>query len=304
MKQSVKEILQGLGVGASMTVPGVSGGTMAMILGIYDRLVGAVSGVFKESKKQLPYLLRFAAGAVVGIFLVSGLIARALDSAAGVPLRFAFAGAVAGGVPLIFKKAELKRLNVKSTLLILAGAAAAVLIGQLPEGAFAQQSGLTGILLQLLGGVIVAAALVLPGISASHMMLMLGIYEPVMEHVSRLELLPLLPLAAGVLTGTFVTARVLERLLERHTQGCYLVILGFMAYSLVELAPAGARGAELAVGLACCVIGFAVIRLAVGERAAEENHRNSLSRKGNYHNQCKRSQIQTKADKKSHRYTI
>ncbi len=268
MKQSIKEVLQGLGVGASMTVPGVSGGTMAMILGIYDKLIGAVSGVFREPKKALPFLMRFAVGAVLGIITISRLIALALNSPAGVPLRFAFVGAVAGGVPLIFKKAELKRLNVRSTMLILAGAVAAVILGQLPEGLFTERGGFAGGLLGLIGGVIVAAALVLPGISASHMMLMLGIYEPTLERVSRFELLPLIPLFVGVLAGTFLTARVLERLLEHHAQGCYLVILGFMAYSLVELAPVGARGAELALGLACGVIGFAVIRLAVGERAA------------------------------------
>lgn len=274
MKQSVKIILQGLSVGASMTVPGVSGGTMAMILGVYDKLIAAVSGVLREPKKSLPFLLKFALGAVAGVFAVSGLIALALDSPAGVPLRFAFAGAVAGGVPLMFKKAQLKRLNVKSTLLILAGAAAAVIIGQLPEGLFTQQDGISDAALGLIGGVIVAAALVLPGISASHIMLMLGIYEPTMESISRFEILPLLPLLVGVIVGTFLTARVLERLLERHTRGCYLVILGFMAYSLVELAPVGIRGAELAIGLTCCVIGFAAVRFAFGERAAAQtNHK-------------------------------
>lgn len=268
MKKSIKVVLQGLGVGASMTVPGVSGGTMAVILGIYDKLIEMVSGVFRKPKKALPFLIKFAVGAAVGIFAVSGLIALALDSPAGVPLRFAFAGAVAGGVPLIFKKAELKRLNIRSTLLILAGAVAAIILGQLPEGLFTQQSGAAGVILGLIGGVIVAAALVLPGISASHMMLMLGIYEPALEHISRFELIPLLPMLIGGLAGTFLTAKLLERLFEKYTQGCYLVILGFMAYSLTELAPVGARGAELAIGLACCVIGFAVIRLAVGERAS------------------------------------
>ncbi len=269
MKQSVKVIFQGLGVGASMTVPGVSGGTMAVILGIYDKLIAAVSGIFREPRKSLPFLLKFALGAAAGIFAVSGLISLALNSPAGVPLRFAFAGAVAGGVPLIFKKAELKHLNVRSTLLILAGAVAAVVVGQLPEGLFTELDGAAGVLFGFIGGVIVAAALVLPGISASHIMLMLGIYEPVMECVSRFELLPLVPMLSGILAGTFFTAKLLEHLFERHTQGCYLVILGFMAYSLVELAPVGARGAELAVGLACCVIGFAAVRFSFGERAAE-----------------------------------
>lgn len=136
-----------------------------------------------------------------------------------------------------------------------------VLLAQLPEGLFSpSREGLAAVAVQLGGGVIVAAALVLPGISASHMMYMLGIYEPVMNSVSRFDILSLLPLAAGLLIGTFLTARLMEKLLERHSRGCYLVILGFMAGSLRELIPQGADGVQLMLGAACAVIGFAIVK--------------------------------------------
>lgn len=260
------DILKGFAVGASMTVPGVSGGSMAMIVGIYDRLIAAVSRIFSEPKRNILFLLKFCAGAAAGVILLAGAISWALDTPAGLPLRFAFLGAVAGGIPLIFRKAGLKKIGIKNIPPILAGAAAVVLLAQLPEGLFApSREGIGAMAAQALGGLIVAAALVLPGISASHMMYMLGIYEPVMDSVSRLDILSLLPMAAGLIVGIFLTARLLEKLLEKHSRGCYLVILGFMAGSLRELIPEGADGVQICLGAACAVIGFAIVKL-LGDR--------------------------------------
>lgn len=271
MNETVSTILSGLAVGASMTVPGLSGGSAAMVIGIYDRLISAVSRIFSEPAKQLPFLLKFCAGAAAGVFGVSWAVSLALDSPAGIPMRFFFLGAVAGGIPFIFRKAGLKKLTGGSALLILAGAAAVVLLAMLPEGMFSPgQGGLTAVLTQLLGGLITAAALVLPGISASHVMLMLGIYEPAAECLSRLDILPLVPLGAGLAAGTFLTARALEKLIERHSKGCFLVILGFMAGSLRELVPKDADGVQLAIGAACAVMGFAAARLLCDNRKAPE----------------------------------
>ena len=116
---------------------------------------------------------------------------------------------------------------------------------------------LLGSLLWLLE--LLAAALVLPGISASHFLLMLGIYDDVMEKLGEFELLALVPLAAGAAVGVFLTAKVLERLLGLHPRGTYLVILGFMLGSLRELLPHGAGAVQTAAGMLCTVVGFVVV---------------------------------------------
>ncbi len=262
MKESIITVLKGLAVGASMTVPGVSGGSTAMITGIYDRLVSSMSRIFSEPKQSIPFLLKFSVGAAAGVFLLAGLIGAALDTPAGLPLRFFFLGAVAGGIPLIFRKAELDRLSAGCIALILAGAAAVLLLSRLPEGLFSPvKDGAVASVIQFAGGIIIAAALVLPGISCSHMMLMMGIYEPITDSISRLDILSLLPTAAGLAVGTFLTARVLERLIENHGRGCYLVILGFMAGSLTELVPEVSYWWQWLIGGVCTAIGFTAVRL-------------------------------------------
>ena len=253
----LRVILCGFITGSVMAVPGISGGSAAMIIGVYDDLLRAVSRCFSEPRRNIPLLLRFALGGILGLFLMAGAISRLLTTPAEVPVRFLFLGAVAGGIPSIFRKASVRRLNASGLVLILSGAAAVLLLASLPEGLFTPgERGFADMALQFTGGVLLAAALVLPGISASHFLYMLGIYDAVMEKLSTLDLIPLLPLAAGTVLGIFLTARLIETLFQRHQAGTFLVILGFMLASLRELIPRGAEPWQILTGIPCILVGF------------------------------------------------
>ena len=259
-RENTKILLKGAWVGGTMTVPGVSGGTMAMVLGIYDRLISSVSRVFKEPKQSIPFLLWFALGGAGGILLFSRGISLLLSSRWEVPARFFFLGAVGGGIPLIFKEAGIKRFGSGDAVFVGIGILSALLIGLIPEGLFTPGAGgVSDILIQALGGVIIAVALVLPGISASQMLYMLGIYEGIMENIGNLNILPLIPLGIGVVGGIFLTTKVLERLMERHPQPTYLIILGFMFGSLPELFPGIPTGGALVFSALTAAAGFAAL---------------------------------------------
>lgn len=264
-------IICGLVTGAAMTIPGVSGGSAAMILGIYDRLVASVSRVFSQPGKSLPMLAKFAAGGIAGFLLIARLISFLLTTRAELPLRFLFLGAVAGGIPMILRRADIKRLELRALLLVAAGAASVLLLSLLPEGLFAPgSSGFFGVILQIAGGILLAAALVLPGISASHFLYILGIYEPVMQAVSSFDILSLLPLGAGAAVGTFLTARVLEALIQRHQSGTFMVILGFMLGSLRDLIPTSASGLQVLTGIPVCAGGFLAVWLLQREHSPKK----------------------------------
>lgn len=250
-------ILCGFITGSVMAVPGISGGSAAMVIGVYDDLLRAVSRCFSEPRRNIPLLLRFALGGILGLFLMAGAISWLLTTQAEVPVRFLFLGAVAGGIPAIFRKAGVRRLNASGLVLILSGAAAVLLLASFPEGLFTPgERGFADMALQFTGGMLLAAALVLPGISASHFLYMLGIYDAVMEKLSTLDLIPLLPLAAGTVLGLFLTARLIETLFQRHQAGTFLVILGFMLASLRELIPRGAEPWQILTGIPCILVGF------------------------------------------------
>ena len=244
-KEKIKEsengkiLIKGLVIGSTMTLPGVSGGSMAMVLGIYDRLLKHVSEITKYPKESLTFLLWFAAGAGSGAFLFSRGISWLLTTRAEGVLRFFFLGAVAGGIPMILKSASVSRIRGREMICILTGILTALLIALIPQGIFAPGTENTpmNLLFQLAGGFIIAVALVLPGISASQMLYMLGIYESTLKAISSLDIFALLPLAVGGIMGTYLTARILEQLIKKHREATFLMILGFMLASLPELLP-------------------------------------------------------------------
>lgn len=250
-------IFSGFITGSVMTVPGISGGSAAMVIGIYDDLVRAVSRLFSEPRRNIPLLIKFSVGAVVGIILVARAVSWLLTTPAEIPVRFLFLGAVAGGIPMIFRQAGVRKMKAADLLLILVGVSVALLLSALPGGIFTPgNQGVTAVILQFTGGILLAAALVLPGLSASHFLYMLGIYDTVMERLAEFDILSLLPLACGLVLGIFLTARVLEALIQRHQKGTFLVILGFMLASLRELYPHGASGIPLIAGIPCVIVGF------------------------------------------------
>lgn len=260
VRENIEILLKGAWVGGTMTVPGVSGGTMAMVLGIYDRLISSVSRVFKDPKRSIPFLLWFALGGTAGILLFSKGISLLLASGWAVPARFFFLGAVGGGIPLIFREAGIRRFGSGEAVFLGIGIVSALFIGLIPEGLFTPAGGgISDFLIQVAGGVIIAVALVLPGISASQMLYMLGIYESTLNAVGSMDIAALIPLAAGGLLGTFFSARVLEGLLEKHTRPTFLIILGFMLASLPELFPGIPEGIDVVYSLTAVYAGFMLL---------------------------------------------
>ena len=181
--------------------------------------------MFKEPKQSIPFLLWFALGGAGGILLFSRGISLLLSSRWEVPARFFFLGAVGGGIPLIFKEAGIKRFGSGDAVFVGIGILSALLIGLIPEGLFTPGAGgVSDILIQALGGVIIAVALVLPGISASQMLYMLGIYESTLKAVGNMDIAALVPLAAGGAWAPFFLQSV-GRAVGKHTRPTFFLFL-------------------------------------------------------------------------------
>lgn len=260
-KDSIVTLLKGMWIGGTMTVPGISGGSMAMILGIYDRLISAVNNAVKLKKESLVFLIQFLIGAAVGLVLFSKAVPYLLTQFP-FPMHLFFIGCVAGGIPMIFRAAKVTKFSWKIVLYLLLGILLVTLISMIPKGLFVSKSGFLGMLLQLAGGIIIAAALVLPGISVSHMLYMLGLYEAVTEAVGNLDILSVLPLGIGVVLGILLTAKVMEKAMIKAPQFTYLVVLGFLFGSVPELFPQDSPTMLTAlIGIVMAVAGFFFVYL-------------------------------------------
>lgn len=261
-KEFFRYLGKGFVIGSTMTVPGVSGGTMAILVGCYDEILESVSHFFACPGKMAGRLLPVGIGGIGGIYLLSGIIGDYLLVCYPLQTRCFFLGVVAGSIPMLFAKTgihgfRLKGENGRRIGWVLAGLLLVELLALLPEGLFiGTTGGVSGILLLGLAGVLIAAALVLPGISTSQMLLMLGLYEPVLQGIRRLELYWLWPLFAGLAAGTFAIARGLEMLVEKREDETWCVIAGFVLGSLPELFPDPGGGNGIFLGVVCAAAGF------------------------------------------------
>lgn len=228
--------LRGAFVGGTMTVPGVSGGTMAIIIGVYEKLLYSINNIRRNPKESIKFLIGFSAGGIVGFLLLARLVTSLIDNnTTGAFMRFLFSGIVLGGIPLLVKKSGMKKITLGNVSFMLLGATVVIALSLLPEGSFLSDNFLMNIILRFIGGVIVAIALILPGISATHMLYVLGLYSEVLELVYSFKFLELIPLAAGGIIGILLTAKGIEKLIEKYTLSIYMVIIGFVAGSLVSL---------------------------------------------------------------------
>lgn len=250
MKTHLITLLKGAWIGGTMMVPGVSGGTMAIILGIYDRLISSISSFFKDIKRNFFFLLVFVIGAGLGMILFSKPLEWILESYYQ-PAMFFFIGAVCGGIPLMIERAKIKKFSLSIPVYFIIGAAAMFAITLLPTDLIRADEGMTfqSIALLFIAGIITAVALVLPGISTSYMLLLLGVYDKILSAISNFDILTILPLVLGVGVGIIATTRFLETLMNKFPTGTYIVILGFIFTSVVDVFPGFPSGLELVISI-------------------------------------------------------
>ena len=194
--------LKGLFVGGTMLVPGVSGGSMAMILGIYHELIASISSFLKHKKESLLFLGVFVAGALVGMALFARPL-EALIERFPMPTLYFFIGAVVGGVPLMVKESGITSFSLKRAdswkdigfaLVGLVIVAAFEFIPAESWGAGAL-TGNAPFYLLLIAGLVASVALVLPGISVSYILLVMGLYEELTRSLTDFNFAFLAPLA-------------------------------------------------------------------------------------------------------------
>jgi len=250
----IKDFLNGLAFGITQIVPGVSGGTIAIILGFYEKLIDAINNFTKEFKKHFKFLLFFSLGIGIGILAFSSLINYLLTEFS-FPTMLFFIGLIVGLIPLISQKVK-GNFKFKDFILIILPILILVISSHLniiqtvdPNETISNIN-IPFMFFLFLVGLIAAAALILPGVSGSFVLLLFGVYPLATYSVSTIRLLltdltntslmldiirVLGPLSIGILLGIILTARIVGKLLKNHFRPTYLIILGLLIGSTYVL---------------------------------------------------------------------
>lgn len=236
--------IKGILIAFATLVPGVSGGTMMIILNVYNQTIEAMSQLISGKLVHKKLILQLVLGGLFGLIFLSSTI-EWIITRYPTHTSFLFLGIIVAGIGAFIKNIEWSKVRPFSLTYLFGGLFFALLTTFLKVStSFEAEFGLQYILLILLSGIVIAVALILPGISTSFLLLSLGMYDDTLRAFSTFDLGYIVPLGIGVIFGLLLTTKLLEWMLKNHPTPTYLMILGFVLGSVIGVFPGWPAGIE------------------------------------------------------------
>ncbi len=250
IKENIILGVKGFIMGIANIIPGVSGGTLALTLGIYERFIGAISHFFSNLKENIKFLLPIAIGLCLAILSMSRVIDYSYEHFP-IPTTLFFVGLVIGGIPMLYHKVKGKKEGKQiSSWIILLMTFSLVIVMAFADQLFGTTAkvnlnglDLWGYLILFCVGVIAAATMVIPGVSGSLVLMLLGYYYPILKIVKALTKFENLGeniviagvFGVGVLVGIVLISKIIEFLLKKFETKTYYGVLGFIFASVLAI---------------------------------------------------------------------
>lgn len=243
MKNLLIKMAKGMAIGFAMIIPGVSGGTVAVLLNIYDEIISYISNLRKYFINSVKGLLPIAIGMVLAFVAMYFPIKMLLNY---YPLQVTsfFAGLIIASIPKLcldtIKNCFDKKFDIIAFLISLVFIVGICFIPNMNDVDLISMN-LVDYVFLLIIGVVASCALVVPGVSGSMMLLIFGYYQPILNIISELKnnpghsILVLLVFILGIVIGFFTIAKVMKYLLNKHKRITYWAILGFVIGSIFAL---------------------------------------------------------------------
>lgn len=244
MKEYILLTIKGFFIGLANIIPGVSGGTMAITLGIYEKLIGCISHLLKNLKENIKFLIPIVIGAGLSILLLSKVISYSLENYV-LPTVLFFIGAILGGIPMLFKKIKGKKVNISNiiTFLISFSLIIFLMICNGEHEINFENLNVIGYILLFIVGIVASATMVIPGVSGSAVMMTLGYYKPILDTIKNItdfsnlahNMSVLIPFGIGAVLGIVLIAKLLEYLFKNYEKNTYYAVFGFIFSSIISI---------------------------------------------------------------------
>ena len=277
MKDLINQILRGVVIGVANIIPGVSGGTMMVSMGIYDTLIHCITHLFKEFKKSILTLLPYAIGMLVGILALASVISWGLENYP-LPTNTLFIGLILGGLSPLLKKIDKKKINAAAIIAFVLLFALIIWMGfqnkDSIQNADTIDMNVGQMLLMVVMGVIASGTMIIPGVSGSLVLMLLGYYKAVTGALKTVAsglvhfdfaalgqpLLMLIPFLLGIVLGIFGVAKAIEWLTSKYPTATYCGVLGLVVASpislLIQTDMSGASFVIVLISIVTFAVGF------------------------------------------------
>jgi len=246
MKKNIILVIKGMIIGLANVIPGVSGGTLMITLGIYEQVIDTISHLLSNFKNNLKFIIPLGIGVVLSLLLFSKIIGISLEKYPFATTLF-FLGLIIGGIPLIIKNLNKNKDSKKISNYIIAFISFAFIIifAMFKTGNDVNLSNLSFLNLTTLFivGIIASATMVIPGISGSFVLMLLGYYKPIIDTVRNITNFNLLThniivlgtFGIGILIGIILVSKLIELLLKKFETKTYYAVFGFVLASCIAI---------------------------------------------------------------------
>lgn len=248
MKEKLILFIKGIVLGVAFVIPGVSGGTLAVLMGIYEELIEAASNFYKsiaDFKKYIMYLLPIGLGVVFSVAVFAKLIKFGLDKAPIITILI-FLGMIIGGIPALVRNVKGTKINLKDMTLMLVGLIIVIsmlIFHKSNSNVVLTNMSIGGYITLFLVGAIAAVTMVVPGISGSFTLMLIGYYEPILNLVNDItsfknlgpNLILIFTFMLGVFIGIIFISKIIEWCLKHYKRETYYAIIGFVLSSIISV---------------------------------------------------------------------
>ena len=268
--------IKGFFIGLANLIPGVSGGTIAITLNIYDKLISTISHIFSNIKDNIKFLLPIFIGMILSIITLSNIISYTLDKYTLATILF-FIGCIVGGIPMLYKKVK-GSIDILSIIIFLITFSLVIGLTYLVKGnnVTFENINVIGYIKLFFVGIISAATMVIPGISGSAVLMTLGYYEPIINTIKGLtsnlvnNMIIVIIFGIGVVLGILLISKIIEYLLNKFAKKTYCGIIGFVIASIISIVIQNMGNfniniLEIIIGIILFILGF-VIAYKLGDK--------------------------------------
>ena len=252
----------GIAIGSGAILPGISSGVFCVIFGIYEKLIDNILNFFKYPKKNLKFLLPILIGIFIGVFIFSNIINYFLAKFP-IQTKSIFIGLILGSIPSLFRevnknsKFELKYL-IFTLISFILGVISVFLESNISNNIVSKNY---NFIFLLLSGFLMSIGVIVPGVSSTVILMLIGVYNSYISSISSLHFPILIPLGIGLILGSIIFMKITNFLLENFYIQTFYTIIGFTLGSIFVLFPNIQFDLNGLICIICISIGCLIINL-------------------------------------------
>ena len=269
-KDWLLRFVKGMFIGSGFILPGVSGGALAAIFGIYERIITFLAHITRTFKENVLFFIPVGLGGVTGVFLLSFVVSFALGTYENIVLWF-FVGCILGTIPALWKEAGKKGRSNRDVLILVISFVAGLLFLWKGSALFSHVD--QNFFTWIIAGALIGLGMIVPGLSPSNFLVYMGMYKAMSDGIKTLNFGIIIPIGIGGIVCVLGLSKVMDYIFSKAYPQLFHFIMGIVFASTVMIVPTDYSGFTAGNYVACVVLCLAGIALGAWMSRLEEKYK-------------------------------